>query len=204
MFYDDAGQAVFRLFRNEWSGSPNNWDLEVVGRRMRIRNPDERVVLSIRLEPPSQLIVETIDMRIGNSHVLVSESAIAMGQYEDETSIYWMAAKLGVSRTGRDAVGIDFSTADTLRKRVKTLEGVGQYLETYDKNFVMGSPVGMLCVPKGFSFGFNCALRVYATAYGPVSIDAAREYVRDNRSKFLEELWSSSRTDAAFYDLTQP
>lgn len=201
LFYDDSGQLAFRLLQNEWSSSPSNWDLEVVGARMRVRNPQERVVLSIRLDPPSQIVIETIDMRIGDSHVLVGEDAFAMGRYESDDNIFWMAASVNVSRTGQDAVGIDFTTPDKLRYRVIALENVGQSLATADKNFVIGSPLGLLCVSKGFSFGFNCALSLYADAYGAVSLDAARAYVRGDRNRFLEELRLSPRKDGAFYDI---
>lgn len=78
MFTDEKGNAVLELDENEWVGSLEAWDIEVEGQRITVRQQLGVIALQLRLEPPSGIVVERLDMRIGEHHVLVSAADEAL------------------------------------------------------------------------------------------------------------------------------
>lgn len=177
VFFDDEGKEIFYLDKNEWIGDSSNWDIEVVGPRLTVRNPKGRVVLALRLDPPGNIVIERLDMRFGNSHLLASESSYAAGVYTEGNQIFWYYAKIIITRATPNAVGIEFLDPLELETRAEALKGVGQYMESADRNFIIGSPIGAIFRPLGISIGYGCAINLYETVAVSLPIDTARNYV---------------------------
>lgn len=62
-FSDINGRETLKIKDNEWRVMPGNWDVECVGPRITIRNSPGEISLIVRMEPPTRLIVERIDMQ---------------------------------------------------------------------------------------------------------------------------------------------
>ena len=59
------------------------------------RRAHGNIVLQLRLDPPGRIVVERLDMRLGDSHVLETERTYAIGRYfDDNSSISWVHAML--------------------------------------------------------------------------------------------------------------
>jgi hypothetical protein len=180
VFFDDSGQPVFQLSENEWIGEPRNWDIEVTGPRLRVRNPKGRVVLSLRLEPPGTVVIECLDMRCNDAHILISEKSYAIGRYIENAEIAWAYAELTVTRAVPEAVGIEFAMPAELQERARRLEGVGQSLRTPDGNFIIGSPLGLVCLPLGISIGYGSSFWSHGCAIAILPISKARRLVQSD------------------------
>ncbi|GEB70457.1 hypothetical protein PC2016_3130 [Pseudoalteromonas carrageenovora] len=59
---DRDGREVLKIVDNEWITTTNNWDVEVVGTRITIRKALGDIVLSLRSEPPHNLVIERLEM----------------------------------------------------------------------------------------------------------------------------------------------
>jgi len=62
VFCDDDGTEIFRIKQNEWYGSMENFDIEIVGRRLTIRRTMRKISLQIQVLPPDIVVIEKIDM----------------------------------------------------------------------------------------------------------------------------------------------
>ncbi|KVN46810.1 hypothetical protein WT12_14590 [Burkholderia territorii] len=62
-FSDAEGQETLTIKDNEWFVGAGNWDVECVGPRITIRNAPGEISLVLRMEPPTRLVVERIDMQ---------------------------------------------------------------------------------------------------------------------------------------------
>jgi hypothetical protein len=61
-FSDKNGSPILSIVENEWRPSTDNWDVEVVGGRITIRNAPRDLALVLRSEPPHRLVVERMAM----------------------------------------------------------------------------------------------------------------------------------------------
>lgn len=59
---DKTGTPLLEIVDNEWITSTSNWDVEVVGKNITIRKSLGEIVLSLRSEPPHNLIIERLEM----------------------------------------------------------------------------------------------------------------------------------------------
>jgi len=59
---DRNGNTILKIVDNEWQSSVENWDVETGGGKITIRHGPGDIVLVIRTEPPSKLIIERLDM----------------------------------------------------------------------------------------------------------------------------------------------
>jgi len=62
IFYNNVGEEIFKIVENEWQGSTENWDIEIVGPQITIRRATREIALQIRTDPPSKLTIERLDM----------------------------------------------------------------------------------------------------------------------------------------------
>jgi hypothetical protein len=60
---DAAGRIIFSIQDNEWKIRHGNWDAEIVGSQIVIRESLGNIALRIRTDPPSSLFVEKMNMR---------------------------------------------------------------------------------------------------------------------------------------------
>jgi SEC-C motif len=61
-FYDDSGNPLFRISRNEWFGETSNWDIECIGGKVIIRSQFSLLTLQILCNPPNGIIIEKMNM----------------------------------------------------------------------------------------------------------------------------------------------
>ena len=61
-FYDDNGNLLFQIVRNEWIGLASNWDIECVGRRITIKKKPREISLQIACTPPQGIVIEKLNM----------------------------------------------------------------------------------------------------------------------------------------------
>lgn len=64
-FTDSMGKVSLEVKDNEWIARSDHWDVQVVGPRISIREARGIVKLVLRVDPPHALIVEKLDMRLG-------------------------------------------------------------------------------------------------------------------------------------------
>lgn len=178
LFTDEHGCPVLRLVDNAWEGSTENWDIEVVGSRIAVRNRDGILSLKLRLEPPGVIVIEHLDMRFRDCHLMVSESAYAAGRYLSNGTIAWVFAQLQITRTTLAAAAIEFTSKDVLIARLMAIGSRDQQLATADGKIVSSSGVGCLWVPLGISIASLCGgFNEYGFSGGVRPIDGVRRMV---------------------------
>ncbi|MBN4053153.1 hypothetical protein JYT92_00175 [bacterium AH-315-L15] len=62
IFCDSKGKVTLQIIENEWIASSENWDVEVSGGAIVIREAHRKVHLKLKVEPPKKLIVDRLDM----------------------------------------------------------------------------------------------------------------------------------------------
>lgn len=72
-FYDDSGNLLFVIDRNEWLGNIKSWDIETVGRTLTIRKAARRIALRITALPPKGILIEGADMFCRHARFTVNE-----------------------------------------------------------------------------------------------------------------------------------
>lgn len=60
---DSDGREVLKIENNEWKTSSDNWDVEVVGKKISIRKSAGNIVLVFRAESPGRILIERISMK---------------------------------------------------------------------------------------------------------------------------------------------
>jgi hypothetical protein len=65
IFCDSNGELTLKIVENEWVVGSSNWDVEVSGGAIIIREAKGKIHLKLRVEPPEKLVVDRLDMSIG-------------------------------------------------------------------------------------------------------------------------------------------
>lgn len=99
-FSDDDGNELFRIDRNEWHGSNDAWDTEIKGNEIIIRTSKDKIALHLIAHPPESIEVVVLDMRIGQSHIILSEDELKVGQITQDSEYY-----IGIGRL--ESLGAD-------------------------------------------------------------------------------------------------
>lgn len=85
-FHNSQGRPSLMILDNEWRAYETNWDVEASGGALTIRDGPGRVSLRLVVAPPGGVIVEQLDMRIGDLHLTGSpEKLIVRGPDRDTT-----------------------------------------------------------------------------------------------------------------------
>lgn len=87
-FSDSNGNEIFRIDRNIWYGTSTAWDIEVKGRVIYVRIADGHLALKLKVDPPKQITVEELDMRLGSSHLILREDLLAVGRLHPDAEYY--------------------------------------------------------------------------------------------------------------------
>jgi hypothetical protein len=156
VFTADDGLEILRLEENEWVGSLNTWDIEIVGHQITARRHKGTVTLQLRLEPPGRIVVERLDMRVSDSHVLATEKTYAVGRYITDGSVHWVHAHIGIRRSSPFGVAIEFTDPRLLEERDVQFRNTGQELATNDRRVVMNSNAGVMIKPLGVAIASLC------------------------------------------------
>ena len=78
VFCDDSGREVFRVKENELRYNKAMWDVEFVGKRLKIRERARRIVLDIEFEPPNRILVRRGRILRNGIDILVTEEWTAV------------------------------------------------------------------------------------------------------------------------------
>jgi len=184
---DDKGVIVLRLEKNEWIGSLHSWDIEIVGQQLTIRRKNKRIVLQIRLDPPGRIVVEHLDMRIHDSHIIATEKAYAVGRYFPNKSVNWVYVDIRIHKSSPFGVAIEFTDPKVLAERDIRFSSKAQELATYDRNLVLNANVGILVKPIGVAIASFCGeFDIGSVAVGIQNIDEMRQILLNHPEKIGE------------------
>lgn len=187
IFTDDSGEPTLGLNNNAWEGSTENWDIQVVGRRITVTTQAGRVALRLRLDPPGVVVVEQLDMRVEDSHLLVTEQAYAAGRYVGDSDVAWMFSHVEIGRSTPEGCAIEFAEPEELRSRHQSTRGNSQVLSTVDGNCVCSSGAGVLWIPAGIAVASLCGgFREYGCAMGVRPLDGVRRAIRKGDRSLLQ------------------
>ena len=179
VFTDEEGNTILALDENEWVGSLDAWDIEVEGPRIVVKQKLGDVALQLRLDPPGRIVIERLDMRIGDHHVLASEHSYAVGVHFDNGHMNWTSPQLVVTRAAANGIAIEIEDGAILRERFNGLKaaGKGVWLATADEAIIMHSPAGAMIPQLGISIASGCSFDMYAAAAGAKTLDQMRDSV---------------------------
>jgi hypothetical protein len=68
-FYNSEGQLSLEILENEWRVLSNNWDVQVTGGAITIRDSAGHISLCLRASPPDTLLVDQLDMLIAGYRI---------------------------------------------------------------------------------------------------------------------------------------
>lgn len=189
VFTNDSGHPILELKENEWIGSLDNWDIEIKGTRITVKSAQGRVALKIRLDPPGRLILERLDMRIGNGHIMATEDTYAIGRYVSEDEAVWLHAAIEITKSTQLGAAIEFTEPELLEQRDIEFKNRGQELATHDRSIVMNSIAGVYIKPYGIVVSSLCgAFRLGEFVCGQRKISDVRNVILtkpDQLSRFL-------------------
>lgn len=189
IFLDDDGEETLKILDNVWHGAVKAWDTEVVGSRIKVRKRKGVFALVLRLEPPGRIVIEKLDMRVADAHILVSEQSHAVGRYYEDNKINWFHANMvhmGGPLPGASA--IEFLTPFEAEWRDQKWNGRGQRLATADNAIVMQTGLGATNKRMGIIVGANClkfGIASFACG-GPRSIKKMRQLVFNEPDRVAE------------------
>ena len=195
VFTDTAGKAILELEENAWVGSLDAWDIEVEGQRVTIRQQPGVVALQLRLDPPGRIVVERLDMRIGDHHVLASEHGYAVGVHFEDGLMNWMSPKIQVTRATENGIAIEIEKGDKLRERFNHFKAAGKGAWSADpgEKFIMHSPAGVMIPQLGISVASGCSFRLYEAAAGAKTLEEMRKAVFFHPAHTMRKFLSSGK-----------
>lgn len=183
-FADENGSVVLRLKENEWIGSLENWDIETIGSRLKIRREKEGISLQLRLEPPGRIVIERLDMRVGNGHLLATEETYAIGRYVNEHLVHWVYANIAVRASSSLGAVIEFVHPDQLEARDGLFRGTCAELSTSNRAIVMNANAGILIKPLGIAIAsLTGTFDVHEVATGQRELKDMRRIVKNHPNK---------------------
>ncbi|WP_156962937.1 HNH endonuclease [Aerolutibacter daejeonensis] len=177
VFTDDAGVPVLSLEKNAWIGSVDHWDLSVTGSRITVRKREREIALQLRLDPPGRIVIERLDMRIHDSHVVASETHYAVGRYMEDGRIGWFSAQVRITRSCERGVAIDFMSPVDLAATAEAVQEAVPQLRSADGRYMMATSLGVAWLPAGIVIASGCAFDMYGMASGPRPLEEVRRRV---------------------------
>jgi len=189
VFTDLDGEIIATLDENGWSGPNTVWDIEVVSNMVTVRRNSGQIVLRIILKPPGKVIVDRLDMRFGDSHLLVASGTYAVGRYVSETELFWVHAKLKILKSSPDGRVIEITTAEELVQRDRAYSSIGASMADAARDIVMSSVNGVMVIPAGIAIGaYTGSFTVGEVAAGTRSLKEVRKIALQNPLKLPEYL----------------
>jgi hypothetical protein len=82
-FTDASGRELLRIERNIWSGPATAWDVEVRGPTITVRPTRGVVGLRLHVEPPNEISIEQLGMRVGDSHLQLRSDWLDIGRVQE-------------------------------------------------------------------------------------------------------------------------
>jgi hypothetical protein len=78
VFYDSTGERSLEIDQNNWAASSDNWDVEVIGPAITIREKAGKIHLKLVADAPNGLIVERLDMTIEGRHIVGNQDTLTI------------------------------------------------------------------------------------------------------------------------------
>lgn len=177
VFTNDQGEETLRLEENAWIGSLAAWDIEVEGQRITVRRKRGSIALRLRLDPPGRIVVERLDMRYGDAHVLATEETYAVGRYMPH-GVHWLHAMIQIERSSPAGAAIEFASPAELSVRDLVLGGRGQELACEDRRVVLNSTAGVMVKELGIAVAsFSGRFKLARLSIGPRPLAALRRVI---------------------------
>jgi len=168
VFTDEDGNETLRLEENEWIGSLENWDIEIVGPRISVKRQNGKIALQLRLDPPGKITIEYLDMKYDTAHILISENSYAIGRYISTGDIYWMHAQMSIVTNYGEGILFEYVDPKELESRDQKYKNFGQSLASKDRNIIMHSYLGIFAKSLGMVIGSKCGGHyMYQYCIGP-------------------------------------
>lgn len=187
IFYDDKGEETLRIEGNALLGSLNAWDMEVVGRRIKVRRNKGSYSAVLRIEPPGRIVIERLDMRLVDAHILASEETCAAGRYISRDEIVWFHANVAcMAAPLPDACAIEFLTSYEAEWRDLQWKHAG--METPGGRAAFRPGLGLACKPIGIIVAANCLVIDEGSSAmgGPRPLQKMRSVVFNNPDKVAQ------------------
>lgn len=192
LFADEHGNPIFQIVENEWVGPKALFDLEIIGQRFVVRKPDGSISLQLRHEVPGKVIVERLDMRYADVHLLASEFDFALGKYNGySNNLIWLHVKVRIDQLFSQPIAIEVNHTNALPIEFEAglsaknpgiiinQSGKLEHALTTDSNLLnYYNPLrcGIYFPLLGFQIAKGCAFAISAMAIGVCSIDHARKH----------------------------
>lgn len=194
IFTDESGNETLRLVRNEWQGALDAWDIEIEGAGLAVRSKATgRIALELDILAPGRLIINRLDMRIHDCHLLISQKTHAIGRYTSESDAQWLHAGVGMINTASSGIAIDFASPAILRARFDRQKHSGKFMADAHEEIVIGNRCGAMIIPAGLAIGTLCGtvqLTELATGNRPVA--KVRDIVFNAPDKLSQYLGTGS------------
>jgi len=79
-FFNSKGAPSLTIQDNEWLALSSNWDVEVTGRTIVVRDEPGHISLKLKADPPNGLIVERLDMLLYGYQFIGSPDVLKFGR----------------------------------------------------------------------------------------------------------------------------
>lgn len=177
-FTDDEGREILKLLENEWIGALENWDIDVVGQRITVRRKHGEISLQLRLDPPGRVVVERLDMRMGDGHVLATEQTYAVGRHTLDGLTSWAHVGVRINRSMQSGAAIEFTDPMSLELRDNFLRDTGKELATQSRELIVSSSAGVMIKPLGIVVASLCGgFDFFGMALGSQSLGDMRRVI---------------------------
>lgn len=75
-FFNTLGVPSLTILDNEWHAYDSNWDVEVSGRTIAVRDQPGHISLRIVAEPPERLIIDRLNMIVHHIHFVATKKIL--------------------------------------------------------------------------------------------------------------------------------
>jgi hypothetical protein len=176
VFTDDAGNVTMSLHQNEWQGAMDAWDIEIVGKNLKVRSAERRVALHLSLEPPGRIVIERLDMRLGDAHLLISRDSSAIGRYVSEEDVFWLHAQVALLHGSDAGAAFEFASPAVVKDRFERQKTSGGQYMSNGLDTVIGNQTGAAVISAGISIGPLCgAIAFTEMAHGTRKLSIMRD-----------------------------
>ncbi|MEO0439559.1 MAG: hypothetical protein AAF067_01660, partial [Pseudomonadota bacterium] len=157
----------------------DGWDIKCVGSRMSVKREKTNEGLRIRLDPPGRIVIEKLDMRFYDAHILASEKCYVVGRYISKSDVSWAHCEVAMKSAPFQGRAIDFRDPKMLKQEYRNRVTDGTRMATACGNFVMESGFGVIDFNMGISIARFCsAFDVYGAAFGIRSVSEMRKAMK--------------------------
>jgi hypothetical protein len=193
VFTDEAGEPIARISVNGWEGAPEAWDIEVEGSMITVRRKQREIALRLVLRPPGLVVVDRLDMRFGDAHILVASGAYAVGRYVSATDIAWVHARMEILKSSPSGRVVDFTDPEELKAQFDQVRSFGQAMVDPTGNYVVHSSFGAYSTLLGISIGrFTGSFAFQGWAGGVRPLEETRRVIVE-RPERLDEFLATGR-----------